>query len=94
MFEYSKHKFSFEMQYDNEISFLNISTTTIGNELQISLFWRNTFSGVYLNFNSQPPKLYNQGLIDTLLNRVYNIFFNYSNFHYESNYLNTVWQKN
>ena len=38
MFEYSKHKFSFEMQYDNEISFLNISTTTIGNELQISLF--------------------------------------------------------
>ena len=51
-------KFSFELEYDNEISFLDISITTGENKLQTSLFCRNTFSRVYLSFNSHLPNTY------------------------------------
>ena len=62
-------KFTFEEDQDNKISFLDISITRVGNELQTSLFRKKTFSGVYLNFNSHLPNTYEKGLIDTLLYR-------------------------
>ena len=62
-------KFTFEEDQDNKISFLDISITRVGNELQTSLFRKNTFSGVYLNFNSHLPNTYEKGLIDTSLYR-------------------------
>ena len=51
-------KFTFEEEQDNKISFLDISITRVGNELQTSLFRKKTFSGVYLNFNSPLPNIY------------------------------------
>ena len=87
-------KFTFEEEQDNKISFLDISITRVGNELQTSLFRKKTFSGVYLNFNSHLPDTYKRGLNDTLLYRAYNICSNYFSFHEEINYLKTVWQKN
>ena len=59
-------KFTVEEEQDNKISFLDILITRAGNELQTSLFYKNTFSGVYLNFNSHLPNTYKKGLIDTL----------------------------
>ena len=87
-------KFTFEEEQDNKISFLDISITRVGNELQTSLFRKNTFSGVYLNFNSHLPNMYKKGLIDTLFYRAYNICSSYASFDQEINYPKTVWQKN
>ena len=87
-------KFTFEEEQYNKISFLDISITRVGNELQTSLFCKKTCSSVYLNFNSHLPNTYKKCLIDTLLYRAYNICSNYSSFHEEINYLKTVWQNN
>ena len=54
-----------EEEQDNKISFLDISITRPGNELQSSLFCKNTFTSVYLNFNSHLPNMHKRGLIDT-----------------------------
>ena len=87
-------KFTFEEEQDDKISFLDISITRVGNELQTSLFRKTTFSGVYLNFNSHLPNMYKKGLIDTLLYRAYNICSSYASFDQEISYLKAVWQKN
>ena len=83
-------KFTFEEEQDNKISFLDISITRVGNELQTSLFRKKTFSGVYLNFSSHLPNICKKGLIDTLLYRAYNICYSYASFDQEINYLKTV----
>ena len=44
-------KFTFEEKHNNKIPFLDISITRVGNELETSLFQKETFSGVYLSFN-------------------------------------------
>ena len=54
-------KFTFEEEQDNKISFLDISITRVGNELQTSLFCKKTSSSVYLNFNSHLPNTYKKG---------------------------------
>ena len=87
-------KFTFEEEQDNKISFLDISITRVGNELQTSLFREKTCSSVYLNFNSHLTYMYKKSLPDTLLYRAYNICSNYSSFHQEINNLKIVWQKN
>ena len=73
---------------------MDISVTSVGNELQTSLFQKKTFTGVYLNFNSHLPSEYKKGLLKTLLYRAYNICSNYTNLHQEIVYLKSVWQKN
>ena len=73
-------KFAFEEKHNNKIAFLDISVTSVGNELQTSLFQKKTFTGVYLNFNSHLPSEYKKGLLKTLLYRAYNICSNYTTY--------------
>ena len=87
-------KLTVKEEQDNKISFLDISITRVGNELQTSWFRKKTCSVVYFNFNSHLPNTYEKGLIDTLLYRAYNICSSYSSLHQEINYLKAVWQKN
>ena len=87
-------KFTFEEEQDNQISFLDIWITRVGNELQTLLFRKKTFSGVYFNFNSHLPNIYKKGLIDPLLYRAYHIYSSYKSFDQEINYLKNIWQKN
>ena len=63
---YNNIRFTFEEKQDNKVSFVNISISRVGNELQ-TLFRMKTFSSVYLNFNSYLANTYKKGLIDTLL---------------------------
>ena len=74
-------KFTFEEKHNNKIPFLDISITRVGNELETSLFRKETFSGVYLSFNSHLPSECKKGLLHTLLYRAYNICSNYTNLH-------------
>ena len=74
-------KFTFEVQQDNKISFLDISITGVENELKTLLFRKVTFTGVYLTFNRHLPNSHKKGLISSLLYRENNICFNYSSFY-------------
>ena len=89
-----KIKFTQEEENDNKISFLNISITQTENKFTTSIFRKNTFSGVYLNFHSHLPTDYKKGLIGTLLHRSYNICSDFASFHQEILFLKSVWQKN
>ena len=51
-------KFTVEEEQDNKISFLDISITRVGSELQTPLFRKKTFNGANLNFNSHLPNTY------------------------------------
>ena len=72
-------KFTCEEEFNNKISFLDISVTRIKNELTSSLYSKKTFSGVYLNFN--------------LLFRAYNICADYITVHNEIELLKSMWQR-
>ena len=87
-------KFTCEEENDNKISFLSISITQTENKCTTSIFRKNTFSGVYLNFHSHLPTDYKKGLIDTLLHRSYNICSDFASFYQEILFLKSVWQKN
>ena len=87
-------KSTVEDEQENKISFLDVSITRVGHELQTSLFRKKTLSGVYLNFNSHLLNTYKRCLIYTMLHGAYNICYNYLSFHHETNYLKTVWQNN
>ena len=87
-------KFTFEEEHNNKITFLNISITWVGNELNeldISIFIsKKTFSGVYLNFNSHLSSEYKKGLLQALVYRAYNGCSDYTNIHQEIVYLKSV----
>ena len=77
-----------------KISFLDISVTRINNILATSLYHKNAFSGVYLNFNSFLPMNYKKGWIHNLLFRAYNICADYVILHNEIEFSKSIWQRN
>ena len=82
-FRHQNVKLTFEKKHNNKIAFLYKPITRVGNELQISLFRKKAFSGVYLKFNSHLPCEYKKSLLHTLLYRIYNFCSNYANLHQE-----------
>ena len=88
-------KFTFDEERNNNITFLDISITRVGNKLQTSLCWKRTFSGVYLNLNTHLPSEQKRGCYTPCctVHRAYNICSNYFNFQQEIVYLKSVWQK-
>ena len=50
-----KVKFTFKVENNNKILFLDISTTRTENNFTTSIFRKKTFSGVYLNFHRHLP---------------------------------------
>ena len=70
-------QFTCKKESKNKISFLETFATRINNKLTTSLYCQETFSGVYLNFNSFLPMDYIKGLIHTLSFRTYNICADY-----------------
>ena len=86
-------QFTYEDELNNNISFLDISITRENNKLITSLYRKNTFSGVYMNYNSFLPTKYKNGLLHTLLFRAHNICSSYITLHKEIELLKLVWQK-
>ena len=87
-------KFTREKGSNDKISFLNISITRSENESVTWFYWKETFSGVYMNYNNFSPTNHKKGLIDTLSFRSYNKCVDYSILYNEIKYLKTIWQKN
>ena len=71
-------QFTCGKEFNNEISFLDISILRMNNKFTTSLNHKKTFSGIYLNFNNFLPVVYEKGLIHNLLFRAYIIRADYT----------------
>ena len=79
----SRHKnmsFTFEIENDNCLPFLDVLISRIGNTFSTSLYRKPTFSGHYSNFLSFMPIDYKKGLLFTLLYRGFTLCTDWSKF--------------
>ena len=82
----SKHaniKFTIEREKDKKLPFLDILISSKIEYFETSVYRKDTFSGLFMNFKSFLPKTYKLGLISTLIDRVFKIAHNRSIFFFE-----------
>ena len=66
-------KFTIEHEKDKKLPFLDILISFKNGRFETSVYRKDTFSGLFMNFRSFLPKIYKLGLISTLVDRVYKI---------------------
>ena len=86
--------FTYEVENNNTISFLDIQVYRANNSFNTSIHRKSTFSGVYSHFHSFMPVEYKRGLIFTLLHRCFSLVSSYENFHLEVFKLKQIINKN
>ena len=64
--QHPNNKFTFEVEKNNNFSFLDIKICRENNKFTTSVFRKPTFSGVFTNFDSFIPISYKHGLVNTL----------------------------
>ena len=93
----SKHpniRFTYEEENDNVLPFLDVNVYRDANRFSSTVHRKDTFSGVYTNFESFMPVTYQRGLISTLLYRAYAISSSYGSLHEEVKNLKKIFAKN
>ena len=86
--------FSFETENNGKLPFLDINVFREKDTFVTSVYRKDTFSGVYTNFNSFLPLDYKFGLIFTLLHRCFSLVSDFSKFHLEFETLKQILLKN
>ena len=81
--KYPNIKFTIEHEKDKKLPFLDILITSKNGSFQTSVFRKETFTGLFMNFRSFLPQTYKLGLITTLIDRVYKISYNRTIFNFE-----------
>ena len=76
-------KFTIEHEKDKKLPFLDILISSKNGSFETSVYRKDTFSGLFMNFKSFLPKTYKLGLISTLIDRVFKIAQNRSVFYFE-----------
>jgi hypothetical protein len=76
-------KFTYEIEKNRNISFLDVNVSRINNKLQTSVHTKSTNTGECLNYNSITTQQYKLGVIRTFLHRAYKISSNWYHFHIE-----------
>ena len=87
-------KFTFEVEKNNNFSFLDVKICGENNKFTTSVFRKPTFSGVSTNFDSFIPISYKHGLVNTLMFQCYKICSSYEKFHNEIVYLQEIFKCN
>lgn len=93
----SKHpniKFTVEIENNNLLSFLDIQLTNCGNYLGTSVYRKESFTGLGLNFLSFVPNIYKLNSVRTLLHRCYALSLNWICFHDEIDFLSKFFTSN
>ena len=88
--KYPNIKITFEHEHNNSFSFVDVKICRENNKLTTSVYRKPTFSGVFTNFKSFIPTVYNFVLVYTLLHRCFNINSSYEKFHNEINALKQI----
>ena len=76
-------KFTFEIEKETKISFLDVNILRKDEFYETSVFVKATNNGDCLNFDSLCPIRYKEGVVKTFLHRAYNISSNWNLFHSE-----------
>ena len=73
--------FSFELEKDGRLSFLDIEITRFNGRFSISVYRKPIFAGLFTNFHSFIPLAYKRSLVCCLLHRIFHLCSSYENFH-------------
>ena len=87
-------KFTCEMEKDGKLPFLDVLITKNQGNITTSVYRKETFTGLGLNWFSYSPEIYKLNSIKTLLNRAYDICSSYLIFHEEVEFLRGYFVKN
>ena len=82
----SKHpsiKFTMESEVNKMLPFLDILISSQEGNFRTSVYRKNTFIGLFMNFRSFTPMCYKLGLIRTLIDRAYKISIDRLTFNFE-----------
>ena len=93
----SKHaniRFTYEEEKENSLPFLDVNVYRDAEKFSSTVHRKDTFSGVYTNFNSFMPEAYKLGLVSTLLHRAFCISSSYVSLHEEVEKLKLIFSKN
>ena len=86
-------KFLFETEKDS-FSFLHVKICREKDKFTISVFRKDTFSGIQTNFSSFVELTHKFGLVRTLLHRSCTILSDFSKFHFQIETLKKTFHKN
>ena len=87
-------KFSFKTEKDNSFPFLDVKICREKDKFATSVSKKDTFSGVYTNFNSFVALEHKFGLVYTLLRRSFIIASDFCKFHFKVKALKKTLHKN
>ena len=87
-------KFTSEKEVNGSLPFSDVVISRNKEGFTITVYHKPKLSGVYSNFNSFIADEYKNGLIFTLLFRVFSVVLDFSKFHREISNLKDVWKKN
>ena len=76
-------KFTFEIEKEARISFLDVNVLRKDSSYETSVYVKTTNNGDCLNFESLCPMRYKEGVIKTFLHRAYNVCSTWNTFHSE-----------
>ena len=92
--QHSNIKFTFEVEKNNNFSFLDVKICRENNKFTTSVFRKHTFSGAFTNFDSFIPISYKHGLVNTLIFRCFKICSSYEKLHNQIVYLKQIFKRN
>ena len=87
-------KFTIENEYQNKISFLDVTIVRNNHKLTTTVYRKPTFSGLGTNYFSNIYFKYKYSIINILLHRAYTISSSYEKFHIEAEFLRTFFSNN
>ena len=90
--QHSNIKFTFEVQKNNNFSYLDVKICRENNKFTTSAFRKLTFS-VFTNFDRFLPISYKYGLVNTLIFRYFKICSSYEKLHHEIVYLKEMFKR-
>ena len=93
----SKHpniNFTFEVEENNCLPFLDVNVYRHPDKFSSSVHRKDTFSGVFTNYEAFLPDVYKEGLVSTLLFRAYMINSSFSSLHEEVERLKKIFKNN
>ena len=80
----SKLRFTYELESNRNISFLDISVTREDTHLSMSVFRKSTSSGKCLDYDSFGPETYKRAVIQNFINRAIKLSSDWQSFHKET----------
>ena len=87
-------KFTTEKEQNGQISFLDILVSRSENRFVTSIFRKETFTGLGLNFFSHCSMLFKINSCKTLIHRAFSLCSNWMSFHEEIRFLKTYFMNN